>query len=81
MRDYEIDGFKRITKVAARKAYKSGAAVYMCPVNLRPGAPWYPEIRAEWDANGERFETIAAGVAFYNCNASAGHYLAYYIEK
>lgn len=36
--------FERVDKRQARKAYNNGLRVVVCPVNLRPGYPWHPEI-------------------------------------
>ena len=36
--------FKRINKAQARRAYNNGLRVVVCPVNLRPGYPFHPEI-------------------------------------
>lgn len=35
--------FQRIDKKTARRAYKNGLRVILCPVNLRPGHPYHPE--------------------------------------
>ena len=47
MRKYTFtDGgytFERVSKATARKAYKNGLRVLLCPVNLRPGYPFHPE--------------------------------------
>ena len=37
--------YKRISKTAARAAYKNGLTVIICPRNLRPFTPWHFEHR------------------------------------
>lgn len=39
-----VDGFTRISKRAAEKRYNAGEVVILCPVKLRPGFPFFPEI-------------------------------------
>ena len=47
MREYTFtDGVytvEIVSKATARKAYKNGLRVLLCPVNLRPGYPFHPE--------------------------------------
>lgn len=79
MRNICVDGFQRISKSAARRAFNAGDPVYLCAVNLRPGGPWHPEI-CLW-RTGENFEKSVAAFEFYNCiNGETGKYAAYYIE-
>ena len=39
-----VAGFTRISKRAAEKRYNAGEVVILCPVKLRPGFPYFPEI-------------------------------------
>ena len=82
----------RVSKRAALTAFMRGDRVALCPVNLRPGAPWYPEYvtsRADVedfaiDDIGVRncFTDRAASFAWYNCTCTeTGLYLAYYVEE
>ena len=82
--------FKRIPKNAARRAYKNGLTIILCPVNLRPGEPWgHPftlnrkqresfiidEIGLEND-----FNNYVGSFEYYNCkNSETGYYTAFYI--
>lgn len=82
--------FKRIAKHAAKRAYKNGSTIILCPVNLRPGAPYHfkmtlnrkqretfiiDEIGLEND-----FNDYVASFEYYNCNNSeTGYYTAFYI--
>lgn len=73
--------YTRISKVKARAAYNAGLAVVLCPVNLRPGAPWHPEIRTTKDrCENEDFERVLNAFEFYNVrDTETGRYTAFYI--
>ena len=82
--------FKRITKKDARTAYKNGLTIVLCPVNMRPGAPWNPEMtinrrqREQFviDEIGiiNDFNNYIASFEYYNCrNTETGKYTAFYI--
>lgn len=49
--------FERVDKKQARKAYNNGLRVMVCPVNLRPGYPWHPEISVS-GKSGATFEEM-----------------------
>lgn len=82
----------RVSKRAAVTAFMRGDRVALCPVNLRPGAPWHPEYIIHRDSV-ENFTLDEIGVmncftdraksfAWYNCTcAETGKYLAYYVEE
>lgn len=73
--------YTRISKAAAKKAYLSGDNIALCPVNLRPGSPYNPEIVLNISNNtdGRSFDDILNAFTFYNCNLSeAGRYAAFY---
>lgn len=40
MKQISINGYKRITKPAARKHFNNCESYYMLPCNIRPGNPW-----------------------------------------
>ena len=78
MRQYSIGGYARISKAAARRAFNAGEVVYFCACNMRPGAPWNPEIAAD-NSDGSSFAAAVGRVEYYNCTcAETGRYLAYY---
>lgn len=85
MRQYTYtDGGKtytRISKAKARAAYNAGLEVVLCPVNLRPGAPWYPEIHVSKErSKGESFDNTLNAFEFYNLrDTETGFYTAFYI--
>ena len=71
--------FERVNRKRARAAYNNGLRVILCPVNLRPGYPFYPEISISGKAPAT-FETQENAFIYYNCTtAQAGKYPAYYI--
>lgn len=84
--------FKRISKNAARSAYKNGSTVIICPCNLRPFTPWHNEHRMNRkdrehlviDEIGvmNDFNDMVASFEFYNCKSpETGKYAAFYIQE
>ncbi len=57
--------FKRINKAQARRAYNNGLRVVVCPVNLRPGYPFHPEISVS-GKSGATFDEMLNAFIFYN---------------
>ena len=83
MREYTFtDGgytFERVSKATARKAYKNGLRVLLCPVNLRPGYPFHPETSISGKAKAT-FEEQLNAFEYYNIrNRETGLYTAFYI--
>ena len=84
--------YKRISKNAARAAYKNGLTVVICPCNLRPFTPWHNEHRMN-RKDREQFVLDEIGVMndfnnsvcsfeYYNCsNSKTGKYAAFYIQE
>lgn len=71
--------FERVDKRQARKAYNNGLRVVVCPVNLRPGYPWHPEIIVS-SKSGETFEEMLNAFIYYNIRDNeTGKYAAFYI--
>ena len=81
--------FERVNKKTAESVYTLGLPVVLCPVNLRPGEPYHPEIVLN-RKNRERFVADEIGVKndfanqvssfeYYNCvNSETGKYAAFY---
>ena len=76
---FDIKGiqYKRVSKPMARKAYDTGKDVVICACKLRPGKPWYPEAIIN---NLSKNSFNSSEYEWYNCNAEAGYYAAFYIE-
>ena len=71
--------FKRINKTQARRAYNNGLRVVVCPVNLRPGHPWHPEIIVS-GKSGTTFNEMLNAFIYYNIRDNeTGKYPAFYI--
>lgn len=82
--------FERITKAQARRCYKMGLTVIICPCNLRPFSPFHFETGIN-RRNREQFTLDEIGVVndfnnqinsfeYYNCtNHETGKYTAFYI--
>lgn len=82
--------FERITKAQARRCYKMGLTVIVCPCNLHPFTPWHVETRLNrhdrehltLDEIGviNDFNNQIASFEYYNCtNRETGKYSAFYI--
>lgn len=81
MRKISIDGFTRISKKAAFKAYKEGKTVYLCPVNFSPVSMWFQAVPLHNDSP-RKWENIINEFEFYNCtNNESGRYTAFYIKE
>lgn len=71
--------FKRVNKTTARIAYNNGLRVILCPCNLRPGYPYYPEVSISGGADCT-FETALNCFEYYNLRGKeTGRYTAFYI--
>ena len=74
----QVGNYTRVSKRKARKIFESGQPIYFCPVNLRPGNPYYPEIL--FYDTGENFDYSVASFEIYNCiNTETGRYAAFYV--
>lgn len=86
MNKIEIDGYKRIQKRTAENLYREGQAIYLYPVNVRPGNPWIEPTKLHRDDNPpgtscNTFNDRISGFIFYACQYKAlGYYPAYYIR-
>ena len=76
--------WERVSMKTARKVYEAGFAVCFIPVNMKPFGPW--GLGAVLDKNEVRrlncdadFEKVCDNLKYYNCNAEAGRYIAFYI--
>lgn len=95
MKNIAIDGYKRITKAAARKLYNSGHTIRICAVNMSPVNIWgaysdtnnreYTNISSDGFNNtiakNKAFETVVNAFIYYNCNHETGYYPAFYIKE
>lgn len=82
MTRFVIAGLVRVTKQAARRIYNAGGIIFLCPVNLRPGAPWNPECAAQISEEGRTFDSVVNAFSAYNCTTSeAGRYPAFYVRE
>ena len=91
MKMYRVNGYKRISKKNAERRYNDGETIYLCPHQLRPGKPWYPEVGIVkgdkvddcqyFVVASDDFEKVVSEFTYYNCNYEVGHYPAYYIKE
>jgi hypothetical protein len=56
-RAMRFGSLRQIRKPEAYKRFCTLQPIVVCPCNLRPGAPWYPEARIGPDSIRDRIET------------------------
>jgi hypothetical protein len=74
--------FERVSKAVARRAYNNGLRVVFCPVNLRPGEPWHPEVSIQGHSFrfGSTFQVALNEFEYYNLRGrETGRYTAFYL--
>lgn len=83
--------FKRISKVAARKAYLEGKPVVLCPCKLYPFGGFRPSCMIQRDAEddaqrdalgltGHSFNERVQNFEWYNCNMNeTGYYTSFFV--
>lgn len=95
MNKININGYNRITKAAARRAYNAGETVRICPVNISPVNMYglyadcsnakHTTVAGDGFnttiARNKEFETIVNAFIYYNCNHETGYYPAYYVRE
>lgn len=82
MRQVEIGGYKRVSKVVARKLYEAGSEVNITPCNIRPDNMWGFRATVSLDSTqAASFNRIVDAFDYYNCTGrQTGRYPAYYIK-
>ncbi len=89
-----IDGYSRISKAAARKAYDAGKVVRLTACKLSPVNFWGAYADAQKErftevagdgfnttvARDREFDTVVNAFSYYNCNNECGRYPAYYVQ-
>lgn len=79
MNQINVNGYKRITKHAAKRRYEVGQPVFFCPVKLIPGGMWGNGCTITNDEL-TTFEQALNSFEYYNCTNETGNYTAFYIE-
>lgn len=78
---------ERISKATARRLFiENKEPLALCPVNLRPGDPWNPQIVINPGVNrpcdAAQFSNVVGMFEYYNCiNSETGKYAAFYRIK
>ena len=91
MNQITVDGWKRISKKAARKLYNEGKTIRLCPVKIHPCNEYYP---MSFDMNKDdkfdvepfdwelEFDTRVNRFEYYNCQYNElGRYAAFYVKE
>lgn len=81
MKQISINGYKRISKHAARKRFNNCQSYYMLPCNILPGNPWEEPIAGTVYDTHNSFNEIVNAFEYYNCNNETGNYTAFYIKE
>ena len=71
--------FERVSKAVARRAYDNGLRVILCPVNLRPGWPWYPEVSISGKSEAPFGVALNTFEAYNLRDRETGRYPAFYL--
>jgi hypothetical protein len=81
MRKYNFDNLERISKAAAKQAYKMGFSVLFIPCKLSPVNMWGLGIweNIHMDGQYSNFEKLENAFCAYNCNAETGKYISFYV--
>jgi hypothetical protein len=68
----------RVHKTTAKKMFNNGEKLVICPNNLRPGFPWFPDATID-NKEETDFDKHINSFSYYNCiNKETGYYIAYY---
>lgn len=89
MRTIEINGYRRISKPAARKAYQAGETVYIIPCKMRPDNMYMPAMAISCKPSQDKstveipscaatFDSRVNAFEYYNCSPETGNYTAFY---
>lgn len=70
--------FNRITVHQAKRRYKNGEDVVLCPHKLRPGYPFAPHVTVT--NNCGEWGKVIAEWKYYNASREVGYYPHYYVE-
>lgn len=95
MKSIKINGYKRVSKREARKAYNNGNTIRLTPCNMRPDNMWGVYADANVNATTEvlfdgfnttvarerDFDTVCNAFAYYNCATEMGRYPAFYVKE
>lgn len=79
MRHIACNGFKRISKIAAKRMFEAGEDIYLLPCNVAPGSVYILPAMLCKD-NSQSFSNSVNAFEIYNCNTEVGKYAAYYIQ-
>ena len=94
MLQQNIDGFKRINKRAAEKAYNEGKMLYILPCKVNFANRWIKPVRVHKESTttmsidgfnttitrNREFDILVNAYTYYNCCNGLGKYPAFYIE-
>lgn len=82
MKNYRIGNYTRISKARAEKLFNAGKTIHFCPVNLRPGKPYFWGTDVAIIDNGPTFQQLVNRFEYYNCTCNeTGRYTAFYIME
>ena len=80
MRNITANGYKRITKQAARERFNNCESCYMLPCKMNPGNMWMKPVPVPVYDGHNSFTEIVNAFEYYNCNNETGNYTAFYIK-
>lgn len=81
MNTYNDGMYKRIGKKDAENRYNADQTIYLLPCKLDPCNPWFQPLYANKEScDNAAWEHIVNKATVYNCNATQGYYLSYYLK-
>lgn len=80
MKQININGYKRITKHAARKRFNNCESCYMLPCKMNPGNIWMKPVPVPVYDGHNSFDKIVNAFEYYNCSNATGNYTAFYVK-
>jgi hypothetical protein len=78
MLNIQVGGYTQISKKEAHKLFNDAGTVYLCAANLRPGAPWYPEVAISISQTDLNFNEKCTAFQYYNRTSKSQMQIRYY---
>ena len=78
MKNYQINGWKRINKTKARMLFEQGKTIVATPCKMIFGIDWKEGFLLKKDLYEESFDLLVKIFESVNCNDNTGRYCMFY---